>query len=64
MEQQKLVLKEQDQALGIRRSLTLCTRLPLSSGVEATVIIVAQVLSTSATAMVVPTATTGSAQCV
>ena len=73
MEQQKLVLQEIAQALGIRRALVLRARIILSSGVEATTIIIIaeQVHSPSTAAMVIPTATmvfpsttTGFAQCV
>ena len=64
MEQQKLVLQELDQALGIRRTPALCTRLTLSSGVEATMIIAAQAHSSSTPSVVFPTTTPGSALCV
>ena len=65
MEQQKLVLQEIAQAaLGIRRSLALWARLSLSSSVEATIGLSAQVHSTSTATLVITTSTTGSALCV
>ena len=64
MEQQKLVLQEQELTLGIRRTLALWTRLALSSYVEATIMVASQAHSSSAAAMVMPTATAVSALCV